>query len=173
MNKYILMLGVAAVSIVSYAAYAGNSATMTVTATIAHDVSLNVDHDLNMGTITVDPSDFEWGGRIDLNLDGTLQRKSDNIISYSGFSAGIFTASVSDSCKVNGFADANAGSFAHPCFRVNPTYITLGIADLLDPYIAYDSGNKFKFQFNFIRWNDNIVPQSGTFDEDIEIEYIL
>ncbi|MBR1648390.1 MAG: hypothetical protein IJ689_02190 [Alphaproteobacteria bacterium] len=55
MNKYILMLGIAAVSIGSYCAYAGNSATMQVTATIAHDVSLSVTQDINLGTITINP----------------------------------------------------------------------------------------------------------------------
>ncbi|MBR1648064.1 MAG: DUF4402 domain-containing protein [Alphaproteobacteria bacterium] len=172
MNKYILMLGVAAVSIGSYAAYAGNSATMTVTATIAHDVSLSVTHDLNMGTITVDPSDFEEGGTISLNPDGTVLSKSDNIISYSGFSAGTFTANVSDSCKVDGYANPGAGG-AHPCFKANQAVITLGNAELVSPDIFYDSGNKFKLLFDFIVFVENTVPQSGTFDEDILIEYVL
>ena len=171
MKKYILMLGVAAVSIGSYCAYAGNSATMTVTATIAHDVSLSVTHELNMGTITVDPSDFENGGHLTINPDGTVYDKSDNIISYSGFSAGTFTANVPNSCKVDGVASAAAGSYAHPCFRATPTDITLGNTEIREPSIVYDSGNKFKFQFDLIAWDT--IPQSGTFDEDIEIEYIL
>ena len=51
MNKYILMLGVAGVALGSYCAYAGNSATMTVTATIAHDVSLKVEQDLSYNLV--------------------------------------------------------------------------------------------------------------------------
>ena len=168
------MLGVAGVALGSYVAYAGNSATMTVTATIAHDVSLNVDHDLNMGTITVNPgADWSLGGGVDFSLDGTgtVTSKTSNIISVTGFSAGTFTANVPDSCKVNG-GTLGFTSFDNPCFRAT-SFISLGNTDVGESYIVYDSGNKFKFQFNFIRWNDNIVPQSGTFDEDIEIEYIL
>ncbi|MBR1648551.1 MAG: hypothetical protein IJ689_03015 [Alphaproteobacteria bacterium] len=171
MNKYILMLGVAGIALGSYVAYASNSATMTVTATIAHDVSLNVDHDLNMGTITVNPgADWDFGGQMQISSDGTVLDKTSNIISVTGFSIGTFTANVPDSCKASATADMND---VHSCFRVNPFYITLGNADLVEPYIAYDSGNKFKFQFDFIQWGDNTIPQSGTFDEDIEIEYIL
>ena len=40
MKNYILLIGVAGLALGSYHAYAGNSATMSVTATIAHDVSL-------------------------------------------------------------------------------------------------------------------------------------
>ena len=51
MNKYILMLGVAGVSIGSYCAMASNSATMNVTATIAHDVSLSVTEDITISAV--------------------------------------------------------------------------------------------------------------------------
>ena len=56
MNKYILMLGVAGVALGSYAAYAGNSATMNVTATIAHDVSLTVTQDITISAV-VNPAE--------------------------------------------------------------------------------------------------------------------
>ncbi|MBR1648113.1 MAG: hypothetical protein IJ689_00770, partial [Alphaproteobacteria bacterium] len=59
MNKYILLLGIAGVALGSYAAYASNSATMTVTATIAHDVSLSVTRNISW-TMTIDPSQT-WG----------------------------------------------------------------------------------------------------------------
>ncbi|MBQ8677521.1 MAG: hypothetical protein IJ529_03520 [Alphaproteobacteria bacterium] len=173
MNKYILMLGVAGVSIGSYCAYAGNSATMTVSATITHDVSLSVDHDLNMGTITVNPgADWDLGGQVSFALDGTgMSSISENITAYSGFSIGTFTANVPDSCKVNGMA-SDISDTGHPCFRA-PNQIMLGNAYADEPYVIYDSGNKFKFQYNFIFFGDNTIPQSGSFEDDITIEYIL
>ncbi|MBR1648763.1 MAG: hypothetical protein IJ689_04090 [Alphaproteobacteria bacterium] len=175
MNKYILMLGVAGVVLGSYCAYAGNSATMTVTTTITHDVSLTKTDDLNMGTVTVNPAaDWSEGGQVTLATDGTgMSSKSGNITAYSGFSIGTFTASVSDSCKVDGIIEGAATSHPHPCFRINTPLSTVGNTTLFFPRVIYDSGNKFKFQFDSIQWNAGTIPQSGTFDEDIVIEYIL
>ena len=173
MNKYILLLGIAGVALGSYTAYASNSATMTVTATIAHDVSLSVDNDLNMGTITVNPgADWSEGGYFNINSNETLCYKSDNIISVTGISFGTFTANVPDSCKVNGIASAGAGSSAHPCFRTSGN-IALGNGYTTEPDIVYDSGNKFKFYYLSLSWDDGVIPQSGTFENDITIEYIL
>ncbi|MBR1648425.1 MAG: hypothetical protein IJ689_02370 [Alphaproteobacteria bacterium] len=95
MNKYILMLGVAGVAFGSYAAYAGNSATMTVTATIAHDVSLTKTGDINLGTITINPAytgdDTNWSysdsGVINLNSQGA-------IVSADNATVGTFTANI-------------------------------------------------------------------------------
>ncbi|MBR1649374.1 MAG: hypothetical protein IJ689_07250 [Alphaproteobacteria bacterium] len=95
MKNYILMLGVAGVALGSYCAYAGNSATMTVTATIAHDVSLSVTQDLSLGTITINPAyigyDTEWGysdsGIISFNNQGA-------IVSAPNAAVGIFTANI-------------------------------------------------------------------------------
>ncbi|MBR1648216.1 MAG: hypothetical protein IJ689_01285 [Alphaproteobacteria bacterium] len=95
MNKYILMLGVAGVALGSYCAYADNSATMTVTATIAHDVSLTKTGDISLGTITINPaytgSDTYWAydpsGIIDL-----LQE--DAIVSAPNATVGTFTANI-------------------------------------------------------------------------------
>ncbi|MBR1649244.1 MAG: hypothetical protein IJ689_06590 [Alphaproteobacteria bacterium] len=168
MKNYILMLGVAGVALGSYCAYAGNSATMTVTATIAHDVSLNVDHDLNMGTITINPgADWSGGGSFGIRQDGTINFKSDNIISVTGFSFGTFTANVPDSCKVDGIALSGN----HPCFRAN--FPTISSADFMEPTVIYDSGNKFMFMYYSMVWAESGVPQSGTFSDDITIEYIL
>ncbi|MBR1648041.1 MAG: hypothetical protein IJ689_00395 [Alphaproteobacteria bacterium] len=93
MNKYILMLGVAGVVLGSYAAYAGNSATMTVTATIAHDVSLNVTRNISW-TMTIDPSqtygDIDWIGE---NDGCEVENNGDGIISAS-MTAGRFTANI-------------------------------------------------------------------------------
>ncbi|MBR1649153.1 MAG: hypothetical protein IJ689_06120 [Alphaproteobacteria bacterium] len=92
MNKYILMLGIAGVVLGSYAAYAGNSATMTVTATIAHDVSLSVTQDLDLGTIVIDPS--QNTGRAAAPNDNVYSVIEGGIISVSGGSDGLFTANV-------------------------------------------------------------------------------
>ncbi|MBR1649447.1 MAG: hypothetical protein IJ689_07630 [Alphaproteobacteria bacterium] len=92
MNKYILLLGVAGVALSSYAAIASNSATMNVTATINHDVSLSVTRALNIGTITIDPSYDEGGATI--NIDGTFYNHDGGIISLSGYTPGQFTANI-------------------------------------------------------------------------------
>ena len=91
MNKYILLLGIAAVSIGGYCAYAGNSATMTVTATIAHDVSLNVTRNISW-TMTIDPSqtygNTDCGGDVDGCKHGVFGVISGSMI------AGRFTANI-------------------------------------------------------------------------------
>ncbi|MBQ8677423.1 MAG: hypothetical protein IJ529_03005 [Alphaproteobacteria bacterium] len=102
MNKYILLLGVAGVALGSYAAYAGNSATMTVTATIAHDVSLSVTQDLDLGTITINPAytkdNTEWeysdSGVIIYNIQGA-------IVSASNATVGTFTANIPNPSACN------------------------------------------------------------------------
>ena len=55
MKNYILILGIAGVALGSYCACAGNSATMSVTATIAHDLSLTVTRDITISAV-VDPA---------------------------------------------------------------------------------------------------------------------
>ncbi|MBR1648685.1 MAG: hypothetical protein IJ689_03700 [Alphaproteobacteria bacterium] len=107
-----------------------------------------------------------------VSANGRDYSKTDNIISYSGFSAGTFTANVPDSCKVNGIAVAGIGSPVHPCFRA-PRDVSFGNGTTIEPNIVYDSGNKFKFYYFHTAWDDGVIPQSGTFDEDITIEYIL
>ncbi|MBR1648541.1 MAG: hypothetical protein IJ689_02965 [Alphaproteobacteria bacterium] len=172
MKKYILMLGVAGVLIGSYCAYAGNTATMTVTATIAHDVSLSVTHDLNMGTITVNPgADWSVGEELYINPDGTLDAETDNIISYSGFSAGTFTANVPDSCKVDGVL-YNTSSGFHPCFELKKD-LFLGNTVMTEPYVIYVSGNTFKFMYDIWGWNAGFIPISGNYSDSVTIEYTL
>ena len=92
MNKYILLLGVAGVALGSYAAYAGNSATMTVTATIAHDVSLSVTQNISWN-MTIDPS--QTRGDVDCpgDIDGCEAQSSFGVISGS-MTAGRFTANI-------------------------------------------------------------------------------
>ncbi|MBR1648008.1 MAG: hypothetical protein IJ689_00225 [Alphaproteobacteria bacterium] len=92
MKKYILLLGIAAVSIGSYCAYADNSATMTVTATIAHDVSLNVTRNISWN-MTIDPS--QTYGSVDCSgeVDGCEDYNEVGVISGS-MTAGRFTANI-------------------------------------------------------------------------------
>ncbi|MBR1648535.1 MAG: hypothetical protein IJ689_02935 [Alphaproteobacteria bacterium] len=102
MNKYILMLGVAGVVLGSYCAYAGNSATMTVTATIAHDVSLSVTQDIDLGTITINPAytgestDWEYrdSGVIFYSRQGA-------IVSAPNATLGTFTANIPNPTACN------------------------------------------------------------------------
>ena len=110
MNKYILMLGVAAVSIGSYCAYAGNSATMTVTATIAHDVSLSVTQDINLGTITINPAYDEWDTEWQYNESGVFSYHNKRaIVSADNATVGIFTANISNPQDCNTHSDSCGG----------------------------------------------------------------
>ncbi|MBR1648085.1 MAG: hypothetical protein IJ689_00625 [Alphaproteobacteria bacterium] len=109
MNKYILMLGVAGVALGSYAAYAGNSATMTVTATIAHDVSLSVTQDIDLGTITINPAYTgvtQWGysdsGVIIYETQGA-------IVSADNMTVGTFTANIPNPSACNTSTSACGG----------------------------------------------------------------
>ena len=92
MKIYILMLGVAGVVLGSYCAYAGNSATMTVTAKIEHDVSLRVTQNISW-TMTIDPS--QTSGDVDCIdiVDGGEGYSSGGVISGS-MTAGRFTANI-------------------------------------------------------------------------------
>ena len=94
MNKYILLLGVAGVAFGSYCAYAGNSATMTVTATIAHYVSLSVTQDIELGTINLNPASMGgtyWG----YNSSGVYSKSYGNgIVSAPNATVGAFSANI-------------------------------------------------------------------------------
>ncbi|MBR1648913.1 MAG: hypothetical protein IJ689_04875 [Alphaproteobacteria bacterium] len=172
MKNYILLLGVAGVVLGSYCAYAANSATMTVTATIAHDVSLTAGDPLNMGTLTINPS-IPLGGTMMINPDGSISGGvPESFISLTGFSAGTFTANVPDSCKVDGVAVANV-SGAHPCFRVE-TDPTFGNTYVFEPYVIYVSGNNFRFMYNFWAYDDDgDLPTSGNYSGSVTIKYVL
>ena len=106
MNKYILMIGLASVALGSYCAYAGNSATMTVTATIAHDVSLSVTQDLDLGTITINPAfdgaatvwHYRASGVISFDPQGA-------IVSAGNATVGTFTANIPNPADCDGTAD--------------------------------------------------------------------
>ena len=168
-KNYILTLGVAGVALGSYAVYAGNSATMTVTATIAHDVSLVVKDDLDYGIITIDPS-VNSGGYTSIAFNGSLYGKGGGIISIEGNNVGYFTATVSDECKKNG--DAYSSSHGS-CFSVSHDSITMGGIKFSDPYVDYVSGNEFKFLYDYIEYKSGTIPTPGDYEQDITIEYVL
>ncbi|MBR1648512.1 MAG: hypothetical protein IJ689_07695 [Alphaproteobacteria bacterium] len=122
MKNYILMLGVAGVVLGSYAAYAGNTATMQVTATIAHDVSLTVTRDIDLGTITINPAytgnDTVWT----YSNSGVIDDKSGGLVSASNATFGTFTANIpnpsvcnipSDTCRLTVETD---GSYIYDIF---------------------------------------------------------
>ncbi|MBR1648505.1 MAG: hypothetical protein IJ689_02785 [Alphaproteobacteria bacterium] len=157
MNKYILMLGVAAVSIVSYAAYAGNSATMTVTATIAHDVSLNIVKDINFGTITIDPSQdtgYIWGG------DSGVPPAPDSeigggVISVSGAQWGEFTANLPAGTDLSGMAGLGN---------------TDNSFDIDEAYVFHIADNRYRVQASLIYYE---VPAAGVHNDNyLIIRYI-
>ncbi|MBR1648518.1 MAG: hypothetical protein IJ689_07665 [Alphaproteobacteria bacterium] len=110
MKNYILMLGVAGVVLGSYAAYAGNSATMTVTATITHDVSLTKTGDLSLGTITINPAyngpstvwNYSDSGEVNYITQGA-------IVSASDATFGTFTANIPNPSACNGTSDTCGG----------------------------------------------------------------
>ncbi|MBR1648907.1 MAG: hypothetical protein IJ689_04845 [Alphaproteobacteria bacterium] len=95
MKKYILLLGVASVALGSYAAYAGNSATMTVTATMAHDVSLVKVKDINLGTITIDPS--QTTGWTEADHRSSAPEYGGGVIAVSNWEWGEITANIPES----------------------------------------------------------------------------
>ena len=88
------MIGVAGVALGSYAAYAGNSTTMSVTATIAHDVSLSVIQDIDMGTITINPAATEFTMWSYDNNGKYFPDVGDAIVSADDATLGKFTANV-------------------------------------------------------------------------------
>ncbi|MBR1648605.1 MAG: hypothetical protein IJ689_03295 [Alphaproteobacteria bacterium] len=103
MKNYILLLGVAAVSIGSYCAYAGNSATMTVTAAIAHDISLIKTRDINMGTITINPAVTAGPTRWFYSDTGEYSLSTgEAIISADNATVGTFTANISNPSYCDG-----------------------------------------------------------------------
>ncbi|MBR1648815.1 MAG: hypothetical protein IJ689_04365 [Alphaproteobacteria bacterium] len=109
MKNYILMLGVAGVALGSYCAYAGNSATMTVTATIAHDVSLTKTQDLSLGTITINPAydgSLTWGYDDD---SGVLYNDNEGDLTLTNYSAGTFTANIPNPSACTGITNSCGG----------------------------------------------------------------
>ena len=109
MKNYILLLGVAGVALGSYAAYAGNSATMTVTATIAHDVSLTKTGDINLGTITIDPA-YTGFSLWNYSDSGVIRYTEQGaIVSAPNATVGTFTANIPNPSACNTASDSCGG----------------------------------------------------------------
>ena len=141
MKKYILMLGVAGVALGSYCAYAGNSATMTVTATIAHDVSLTVTQQFNLGTITIDPSQSQ--GDFVFNPQASEPDSAGGgIISVTGASHGRFTANIPNLS-------------ACPLAEDSSSIVSCGGLSISDNYIELDEDSDFVVGIGFARGSGN------------------
>ncbi|MBR1649422.1 MAG: hypothetical protein IJ689_07505 [Alphaproteobacteria bacterium] len=169
MNKYILLLGVAAVSISSYAAYAANSATMNVTATIAHDVSLGNVTDLNIGTITINPADTGTDGYIKYNLDGTVSSFIEPITAATAATPGTFTANIANPSACTG-ASNHCGGLSVPERLFDILGGTANYNDCIFA-IVHDVSNKFKVVPTLceFRWSSDTV--AGTHTKTITISY--
>ena len=156
MKNYILLFGVAGVALGSYCAYAGNSATMTVTATIAHDVSLNVTRNISW-TMTIDPS--KTAGDVDCNgyVDGCEGYSGDGIISGS-MTAGRFTANIPNPnnwLNVLSFEESGNGD------------ITINSDEYGDKFyagIAIDHVSGYEFAVTGIAHYDGVVPAPKVYD---------
>ncbi|MBR1648820.1 MAG: hypothetical protein IJ689_07770 [Alphaproteobacteria bacterium] len=156
MKNYILLIGVAGVALGSYCAYAGNSATMTVTATIAHDVSLSVTRAWNIGTITINPSE-ESGDALINKGDTSYYGLTGGIISITGTQNGRFTANLPESCQLT----------PTDCLNV-PDFITVG-GIRSDFGVGHISGSTYEI------WGDityDSLPQEGEYSASLFIEYI-
>ena len=157
MKNYILMLGIAAVSIVSYCAYASNSATMTVTATIAHDVSLTVTRQYKLGTITIDPSQTSGSGIT------TGNDVNGGIISVSGYEVGLFTANIPSEYSV-------PGPEPEEVLSISPSTMTMGGITFKDPFIMWYSGTTFAVGYDSMSYT-GLVPTAGDYEDSISISY--
>ena len=145
MKNYILMFGVAAVSIGSYCAYAGNSATMTVTATIAHDVSLSVTQDIDLGTITINPAymgdDTYWK-----YSESGIRSYGDQgaIVSAPNITVGTFTANIPNPTACNS-GHWSCGGLSFEPFGLSNLFGESGNSNDCNFAIKYSGeGNNFK-----------------------------
>ena len=154
------MLGIAAVALGSYAAYAGNSATMTVTATIAHDVSLTKTGDINLGTITINPA-YAGAVKWDYNESGTASVTSgaDGIVSIDTATFGTFTANVPDPSNHGNIFDYTAE-------------MSLGGKNYCSFGVFHISGNTFVIYPDECGIEDMSALTAGTYSVPINISYI-
>ncbi|MBR1648909.1 MAG: hypothetical protein IJ689_04855 [Alphaproteobacteria bacterium] len=176
MNKYILMLGIAGVAFGSYAAMASNSATMTVTATIAHDVSLSVVDDIDLGTITINPAyedtDTNWyysdSGVITLATQGA-------VVSASNATFGTFTANIPNPSACSNYSYSCGGLSITGNYR-NLISNIFGGDDYFDSWcdflIKYSgSDNSFKVIVGECEIHDVSVVTTGSHSGTLTISY--
>ncbi|MBR1649113.1 MAG: hypothetical protein IJ689_05900 [Alphaproteobacteria bacterium] len=158
MKNYILMLGVAGVALGSYCAYAGNSATMTVTATIAHEVNIrNISH-INLGTITIDPSADSGFHAAEESCAWASIGEGNSIKSISGSPCGYFTADFSGTCSNN--------------FSVTPATVDWNNLQFQFFVLDTDTTGRCKVATE-IELSDDSVPAPGTYNGSLTIDYKL
>ncbi|MBR1649282.1 MAG: hypothetical protein IJ689_06790 [Alphaproteobacteria bacterium] len=170
MKNYILLIGVASVALGSYYAYAANSATMTVTATINHDVSLTGTGNINLGTITINPAG-EGYGSTSYNSDGTLKAKTDPVTAATAATPGTFTANIANPSACNGTS--------YTCGGLSVDYGKESTANIMGGdasseagctfVIAHDSSNTFKVVPSYCGVNVRADP--GDHEATITISY--
>ena len=156
MKNYILMLGVAGVALGSYCAYASNSATMTVTATIAHDVSLSVTRNISW-TMTIDPSKT-WGDVDCLNCVDGCEGSGDGGIIYASMTAGRFTANIPNpnnyenvlSFEESGYNGTSVGSDEY--------------GDQFSILVTIDHVRDYEFAVSGMPYYNDIVPAPKVYD---------
>ncbi|MBR1648180.1 MAG: hypothetical protein IJ689_01105 [Alphaproteobacteria bacterium] len=173
MNKYILLLGVAGVALGSYCAYAGNSATMTVTATIAHDVSLTKTRDLSLGTITINPAytgnDTTWI----YNLDVKSELESEGVVSADDPILGTFTANIPNPEACHGY-DESCGGLSVTGNAGGYIYNIFGGSDNSNRclfYIHHTEANNFQIFPSRCDINDISKVTPGTHTGTLTISY--
>ncbi|MBR1648870.1 MAG: hypothetical protein IJ689_04650 [Alphaproteobacteria bacterium] len=151
MNKYILLLGVAGVALGSYCAYASNSATMTVTATIVHDVSLTLGESLSFGNLTINPSETSGGIAF---RNPTEVDYGGGVMAVRDYHIGTFTANVPNPSQRTGLSVTDNNDMAG--FVVG----NLGI--------EHKSGNQFEVGGSI---DYSSVPSEGEHSGTITISY--
>ena len=164
MNKYILMLGVAGVALGSYAAYAGNSATMTVTATIAHDVSLNVTRNISWN-MTIDPS--QTIGDIDgYQVFDDFEDKGNYGVISGSMTVGRFTANIPNPANYkNVLSFEESGDYS-----MNIDSDEYG--DKFDVGIIIDHVNGYEFAVTGMAYYHDVVPAPKVYDfGSVTIQY--
>ncbi|MBR1648057.1 MAG: hypothetical protein IJ689_00475 [Alphaproteobacteria bacterium] len=162
MKNYILLLGVAGVALGSYAAYAGNTATMQVSATIAHDASLSWVEDISIGTITIDPSQksgsFICGFDGGIALAGDIEMKEGGVISVSGGHPGRIRANLPD---LNGPMNN---------ITITPSPLVVDGLSIDSFYLVYtDESNIYQVMPDGVSYSS--LPQAKNYSGTITITY--
>ncbi|MBR1648521.1 MAG: hypothetical protein IJ689_02865 [Alphaproteobacteria bacterium] len=175
MKKYILMLGVAGVALGSYCAYAGNSATMSVTATIAHDVSLTKTGDISLGTITINPAytgdTTQWG----YDISGVRSYWNQGaLVSAPNATVGAFTANIPNPSACT-YGDWSCGGLSITGTYNNIIQNIFGGSDgdnYCDFYFTYTgSGNQFVAYVNDCDIGDVSQVTTGSHTGTLTISY--
>ena len=169
------MLGVTAVALGSYAAYASNSATMTVTATIAHDVSLSVTQDLDLGTITINPAytgETNWNYNWDSGAIYYLNQGA--IVSADNATVGTFTANIPNpsACSRGEYSCGGLSVVGNGPFALNDFFGGSGESTYCTFMIHYsESENTFKLSPDECYIGDVSKVTTGAHSGTLTISY--